>query len=85
MIEGNGRFYLNENIRFLYIALGSLYETEGHIILANDIGYIEDRDSERVKEQIEIVAKLLNGFIRSIKNQKSNIKESVNSEQIAVN
>lgn len=85
IVEGNGRFYFKESLRFLYIARGSLYETEGHLILAKDIRYITEEEYQRIQDQIELVAKLTNGLIRSVKTNKIIIKETVNSEQIAVN
>jgi len=38
--EGHGRFYNQENIRFCYIARGSLIETYSHLALAHDLSYI---------------------------------------------
>ena len=38
--EGYGRYYFQENIRFCYIARGSLEETLTYLILANELGYI---------------------------------------------
>jgi four helix bundle protein len=36
--EGYGRFYERENIRFCRMARGSLYETQDHLITAQDEG-----------------------------------------------
>jgi four helix bundle protein len=40
--EGYGRFYERDNVRFCRIARGSLYETQDHLITANDEGYLSD-------------------------------------------
>ena len=38
--EGHGRLYYQENVRFCYIARGSLTETYSHITLAHELGFI---------------------------------------------
>lgn len=40
--EGHGRFYFQDNLRFCYIARGSLEETLSHIDYANKVGYISE-------------------------------------------
>ena len=35
--EGYGRFYYQDNIRFCYIARGSLEETLSHLVIANEM------------------------------------------------
>lgn len=68
--EGEGRFYKNEGQRFLYIARGSLYETDYFLLLSKDLGYLENSDYELAQEKIDLVGKLLNGLLRSIKQKK---------------
>lgn len=65
--EGYGRSYRKEYLQHLSIARGSLYEIETHIIIANKIGYISNGIYDEIWSQIQIVAKLLNGLIRSLK------------------
>jgi four helix bundle protein len=38
--EGHGRYYYQDNIRFCYIARGSLEETISHLSLAYDLAYL---------------------------------------------
>ena len=38
--EGHGRFYFQDNVRFCYIARGSLEETLSHIVYAYKVDYI---------------------------------------------
>jgi len=40
--EGDGRFSLKESVHFIRIAKGSLYELETQLILAKELGYIDD-------------------------------------------
>ena len=41
--EGHGRFYFQDNVRFCYIARGSLEETLNHIVYAHKVGYIPEK------------------------------------------
>lgn len=47
--EGHGRFYYQENIRFCYIACGSLTETHSHIALTNELGYVPPGTYNEIK------------------------------------
>jgi four helix bundle protein len=40
--EGHGRFYYQENVRFCYIARGSLEETLSHVVFAHKVDYISE-------------------------------------------
>lgn len=62
--EGCGRNYAKDSLQFFYIARGSLYELETQIYLSTDLCYITSSNSERLLHQLEVVRKLLNGFIR---------------------
>lgn len=42
IIEGQSRQYKKEFIQFLYIAKGSLSETEYHLFLAKDLKYLTE-------------------------------------------
>ena len=55
--------------RFLEISLGSAYEIETQLILANDLGYITIEQLNEVESQIHHVARQLSNFIDYLKNQ----------------
>ena len=57
--EGHGRFYYQENVRFCYIARGSLLETYSHLVLAHDLKYISDELFTRLKQQIEALVRII--------------------------
>ena len=40
--EGHGRFYFQDNVRFCYIARGSLEETLSRLVYAQKVGYISE-------------------------------------------
>ena len=82
--EGFGRYYFQEGIRNSYIARGSLDETYSHLNLANRLGYINKDQFESVKTQLQEVRKMLNGYIRFLKESKRGISElgaGIGSEQ----
>ncbi len=70
LAEGHGRFYYQENIRFCYVARGSLIETYSHLVLARDLKYISDELFNRLKSQIEALTRILNGYIAYLKRSK---------------
>ena len=66
--EGFGRFRPNDRIHFYHQARGSLTETENHIILAKDLGYLHITIYNEIIELINSGKKLINGLIRSTRN-----------------
>jgi len=61
--EGHGRYYYQENIRFCYLARGSLTETYSHLVTAHDLGYISDALFTEGNTLILHARRTLNGFI----------------------
>jgi four helix bundle protein len=62
--EGCGRNHKKDSLQFFYIARGSLYELETQLFLSNDLNFIDKLNLDKFLVQLEIVRKLLNGFIR---------------------
>ena len=73
--EGHGRFYFQENVRFCYIARGSLEETLSHIVYANRVGYIPEPLYKSFAVDGENVNRLINGYIGFLKNSKQGANE----------
>lgn len=65
--EGYGRFYEKKNIRYCRIARGSLYETQDHLITAQDDGYIKEQVMQEHFARIEQTLITLNGYIKYLK------------------
>jgi len=65
--EGIGRRSAKENLQFLYIARGSLYEVETQIILSFDLGFINAEQHQDLLSKIEECKRLLHGFINYCK------------------
>lgn len=55
--EGCGRNSDADTAHFIQIAIGSLCETEYHLILARDLGYIDNVSYESLSERITILRK----------------------------
>lgn len=73
--EGHGRFYYQENVRFCYIARGSLEETLSHLVYANEVGYLPDALYTGFAADGEILNRLINGYIGFLKKSKQGSNE----------
>jgi len=62
--EGFPRQTDKEFIQFLYIAKGSVSETQGQLYVAFDLGYVEVQEFNKAYELSSEVARLLTGLIR---------------------
>ena len=69
--EGYGRFHFQENIQFCRQSRGSMYETQDHLITCLDNGYIPKEKYDVVWKISEDAIKVLDGYIRYLKKQKS--------------
>lgn len=61
--EGMGRFSKKEFLQFLIISRGSVEETKYHLILAKDLGYLEDNLFKKMKNNYIILGKMINSLI----------------------
>ena len=73
--EGAGRFYFMDNVRFCYMARGSLDETLNHLVVSKDLGFCENELYENLRAQIEEIRRLLNGYITWLKTKKIGANE----------
>jgi four helix bundle protein len=73
--EGFGRYYYQENVRFCYIARGSLEETISHLILAHELNFIPKELFLRLSNRSDDLAKLINGYIGYLKRSKQGNNE----------
>ena len=65
--EGNSRNTIKDYINFLYIARGSANEINCFLLLSRDLEYINEEIYFELKNKIEIIIKLLNGLINSLR------------------
>lgn len=73
--EGYGRYYYQENVRFCYIARGSLEETFSHLTLALRFGYLCDELYAMLVVDVNRLRRLLNGYIAYLKTSKRGASE----------
>jgi len=73
--EGHGRFYFQDNVRFCYIARGSLEETLSHIVYAQKVGYVSEMLYKSFAVDGENLNRLINGYIGFLKRSKQGANE----------
>jgi four helix bundle protein len=73
--EGAGRFYFMDNVRFFYMARGSLDETLNHLVVSKDLGFCDSELYDDLRIQIEEIRRLLNGYITWLKTKKIGANE----------
>ncbi|MDI6770377.1 MAG: four helix bundle protein [Anaerolineales bacterium] len=73
--EGYGRYYYQDNVRFCYIARGSLEETLSHIVLAHELDYLPDALYQELGQNGEDLTRLINGYIAYLKRSKQGVNE----------
>ena len=67
--EGHGRFNHIDSARFLVTARGSLIETMDHLVVALDEEYINDEIFNKFKDDCEECLRMLNGYIKYLRDQ----------------
>ena len=65
--EGFGRRGYKEKVQFYYISLGSFSELKNQILIARDIGYLNEKSYAEIMSQADCAHKLLNLFINKTK------------------
>jgi four helix bundle protein len=73
--EGHGRYHFLDNVRFCYIARGSLTEVQSHLSLANELGYLPEDVFQRLTLHAESIGKQLNNYIAYLKRSRQGEKE----------
>jgi four helix bundle protein len=66
-VEGKGRNSLGEYLQFLSIAKGSVEEVKYLLLLARDLGYIDEAGYWELADGYNQVGKMLNKLIRSLR------------------
>jgi len=69
--EGYGRYHYLDNLRFYYIARGSLEETINHIITAHDLAYINETCFRELYDLGRETERTLNGYINYVRKLKT--------------
>jgi four helix bundle protein len=69
--EGHGRYHYLEQIKFQLQARGSLEEIMDDLNICEDENYLPTGDVVTLKEQAKEVQRLINGYIRYLRDRKS--------------
>jgi four helix bundle protein len=69
IVEGCARDSQADYLRFHTVAFGSLRELHYQIGLSKRLGYLNGRDSALIEPKIVETEKILNGLIRSLRNE----------------
>ncbi|MBD2198617.1 MULTISPECIES: four helix bundle protein [Calothrix] len=71
--EGNGRYNLQDNQRFIKIARGSLNETRHWLRLAFKRKLLTQEQIDKIKPIIDELSPKLNAYLNSLKRKSNNI------------
>jgi len=71
LAEGNGRFTKNDRTNFFIIARASAQECVPLLELARRKGFVNDLDHQSLREQIEIIPKMISGLIAGMGKRQS--------------
>ncbi len=67
IVEGQSRNTTKEYRSFLFNARGSVEEVRYFLLLSMDLGYIDQDKYKFFESEYEVVSKMLNGLIKSLK------------------
>lgn len=65
--EGAGRGGNKEFVQFLFISLGSCFELETQLLLANEFGYLKKNDLEAIQSNLPKLEKMINSLITTLR------------------
>lgn len=65
--EGAARNHVNEFRQFLYISLASGAEMETQLIISKMLGYITDKESQELINELNSISRMIQGLIKSLK------------------
>jgi four helix bundle protein len=68
IVEGTGQLENGNLIRFLGIAKGSAFESEYQLLLAKDLGYINEEEYNTLTSKVKSIIHMLIALINSLKN-----------------
>lgn len=63
--EGFGRFHYGDKCKFYLQARGSLNEVQNFLILANDLRYLDKKQTKYIWDLTKETEKLINGLIKA--------------------
>jgi four helix bundle protein len=73
IVEGSARESKRDYLHFLYIARGSLSETQYFLHLSHRLGYLSDSDHQLLVEQVKVTFRCLHGLIQAVERESSKL------------
>lgn len=77
IVEGSSRESKRDYLHFLYIARGSLSETQYFIHLAHRLGYLSAKEADALREQTKIAFACLHGLIKAVEKEAGRLGKIV--------
>jgi len=78
--EGCGRHSDGEMSRFLQIARGSASETEYHLLLAKDLGFLHESDFQAAEQSVVAVQRMLTSLVQKVQPQGRKLRPEQSRE-----
>jgi four helix bundle protein len=72
IVEGSSKESKKDYLHFLYIARGSLSETQYFVHLAQRLDYLLPEEADALQQQIKITFACLHGLIRAVEKEPEN-------------
>ena len=77
IVEGASRESKKDYLHFLYIARGSLSETQYFIHLAQRLDYLSLQEADALRNQMKMTFACLHGFIRAVEKEAGKLSKLV--------
>ena len=77
IVEGASRESKKDYLHFLYIARGSLSETQYFIHLAQRLQYLSPEEADTLREQMKVAFACLHGLIRAVEKEAGKLSKMV--------
>ncbi len=77
IVEGSSRESKKDYLHFLYIARGSLSETQYFVHLARRLGYLSIEDAAELKHQTKLTFACLHGLIQAVEKETGRLGKVV--------
>jgi len=77
IVEGALRESKKDYLHFLYIALGSLSETQYFIHLAHRLGYLSPEKADALRQQTKVTFACLHGLIQAVEKEAGGLSKLV--------
>ena len=77
IVEGASRESKRDYLHFLYIARGSLSETQYFLHLAQRLGYLSSKEADDLRHQTKLTFACLHGLIRVVEREAGKLRKVI--------